>query len=149
MGTIQYIVGNIFETKRKVIAHGCNTVGGFGSGMAGQIAKLYPEVRTAYMNKYKRQGWKLGEIQIVSTEKFVVVNMATQKTFGYTGVHINYDACDQAFEKLLIYAELHELDVAIPRIGSGLAGGKWELVEEKLLKNLKQYNVEVDVYSLN
>ena len=53
---VKLIKGNVFESNADIIAHGCNTMGGFGSGVAGQMAKIYPEVRQAYMSKYEKDG---------------------------------------------------------------------------------------------
>lgn len=43
---IEYVKGNILEDPTvKVLMHGCNCSGGFGSGVAGQIAKKYPIIK--------------------------------------------------------------------------------------------------------
>ncbi len=149
MGKLQYIQEDIFNTKRKVIAHGCNTQGAFGAGIAKQIARLYPIAKAAYLNKYQHDGWELGEIQVVPvTIDKIIVNMATQDNFGRNGIHVDYKACELAFKKLLRYCEAHWLHIAIPKIGSGLGGGEWSRIEEILLKVLKKHEVEIDVHYL-
>jgi O-acetyl-ADP-ribose deacetylase (regulator of RNase III) len=150
MGQIQYIKGNLFANTndRKIIAHGVNCRGGFGSGIAGQIAQIYPMVRMAYLSKYNHEGWELGEIQVVPVNGRVIVNLATQDTYGRNGVHVNYEACFEAFKKLFRYAEMHTADISMPKISSGLAGGEWNLVEKQLLNALKGHEVSVDVYYL-
>lgn len=148
VGKLQYIHGDLFNTKREIIAHGCNTKGGFGSGVAGQIARLYPLARTAYFEKFKKEGWSLGEIQVVPINGKIIVNLATQNKYGRSGIYVDYDACKQAFNNLFRYAEMHWLNIAMPKIGSGLAGGEWCEVELQLLKALESHEVEVDVYYL-
>src|ERR1044072_7927805 len=123
---IKYIRGNLFDTNRIVIAHSCNCLGAFGSGVAGQIAKLYPDARKAYLEKFKDPGWKLGDVQIVEipahnlknkNEKRIIANMATQRTFGTTGKHVSYPACFECFDKLFRFCEAEDLDVAMPKVG--------------------------------
>jgi O-acetyl-ADP-ribose deacetylase (regulator of RNase III) len=152
MPKLNYIQGNLFETNREIIGHSVNCRGAFGSGVAGQIAKLYPLARQAYLNKFKTDKWHLGEIQLCPIDKdgrqIVIANMAMQDTYGKTGVHVDYKACFQAFSKLFRYASMHNDGIALPKLGAGLAGGSWLEVEKALLSALAPYDIEVDVYYL-
>jgi O-acetyl-ADP-ribose deacetylase (regulator of RNase III) len=150
---LHYVKGDLFCSDRQIIAHGCNNQGGFGSGVAGQIARRFPEVRNAYKNKYQKEGFELGEIQVVPlwkplTKTKIIVNLITQASYGKQGIHVSYDACYLAFRTLLRYCQMHMNDLALPKIGSGLGGGRWELVEKELEKALVLYPVEVDIYYL-
>jgi O-acetyl-ADP-ribose deacetylase (regulator of RNase III) len=148
---LTYIKGNLFDTHREVICHGCNVAGGFGSGVAGQIAKRWPHVKQEYLLAYKKKQLYLGGMQLVpvgDNEVPLVANLFTQPTYGRTGIHVDYDACEQAFGSLFSYCYEHDLGVASPMIGAGLGGGCWSNVEERLLKILKEYDVPVDVYYL-
>jgi O-acetyl-ADP-ribose deacetylase (regulator of RNase III) len=150
MGALKYIQGNLFGTERPVIAHSVNCCGAFGAGVAGQIARLYPDVRLAYFSKFKKEGWHLGEIQVVPHHQTgkIFVNMAMQEKFGSEGVFIDYDACYLALKTLFRYCEMHWLDVAIPKVGAGLGGGDWNIIERRLLLALEKHNIECDVYYL-
>lgn len=148
MNRLTYIKGDLFTSSRRVIGHSVNCRGAFGSGVAGQVARLYPQARIAYLSKFKQEKWSLGEIQVVPVKNKIIVNMATQDTYGREGVHVDYNACFEAFEKLFRYAQMHWLDIALPKIGAGLAGGEWDRVETELLKALNNYETEVDIYYL-
>lgn len=152
MAELKYIKGDLFTTDCNVIAHGCNTRGGFASGVAGQIRRLYPKVREAYMEKYELYGWKLGQIQFVSINKdenpLWIVNMATQDTYGKTGVHVNYEAVKLCFTSLFKYCEWNNHRIAIPKVGAGLAGGDWSRIEKILLDLLFGTKIELSVYTL-
>jgi O-acetyl-ADP-ribose deacetylase (regulator of RNase III) len=50
---VNYKKGNIFESGAGIIAHGVNCKGAFGSGVAGQIAKLYPKTKSDYLYKFQ------------------------------------------------------------------------------------------------
>lgn len=152
MAQLKYIKGDLFTTDCNVIAHGCNTRGAFNSGVAGQIRRLYPKVREAYLEKYELYGWELGQIQFVPINKDVnplwIVNMSTQDTYGKTGVHVNYDAVRQCFKSLFRHCEYNDHRIAIPKIGAGLAGGDWGRIEKILLDLLFGTKIELSVYTL-
>lgn len=150
MGTLTELRENIFHTDIKVIAHGVNCRGGFGSGIAGQIAKRYPEVRRAYIRKHTGEGWALGDIQIVKADDGrLIVNMATQDTYGKSGVHIKYEALKTALEKVMDFCEKEGHSLAMPKVGCGLAGGDWSVVEGIIGDCLKDRSLDVEVYSLD
>ena len=131
---IRYVKGDLFQTKAQIIAHGCNCRGGFGSGIAGIIARDYPSVRAAFLQKFNTSGWTLGEIQAVKEKDKTFINCATQLEFGggarFGKVYVDYDAVKQCMEKVLDYKKTHGGQVAIPKIGAGLAGGDWEKIEK-------------------
>lgn len=94
---IRVIKGDLFTTSAEIICHGVNCQGSFGSGVAGQIAKHFPRVREAYLQKHNKSGWKLGDIQLVfSTDDLelpIIANIATQEKFGYDGqLYADYKA---------------------------------------------------------
>ncbi|SCD98200.1 hypothetical protein GA0115246_1088311 [Streptomyces sp. SolWspMP-sol7th] len=59
---------------------------------------------------------------------------------GGTGVPVRYEAIDEA---LRLGATVH-----LPRIGCGLAGGQWDLVEPLIRERLTQRGVGVTVYDV-
>lgn len=137
--------GNIFETDCDVIAHGCNCKGGFGSGIAGQIKKLYPEVREAYLKYHDDVGWALGDIQLVGIDNGkVIANCATQDEYLPRGIcHADYEAIEKVCYKLKDYCLENNKSLAMPRIGCGLAGGDWSKVKEIYEKVFKDFKVKV------
>jgi hypothetical protein len=60
-----------------------------------------------------------------------VANMIGQHGMrtGSKGVPVRYEAMDTALGALAVRAAELEASVHMPRIGCGLAGGKWERVE--------------------
>lgn len=140
------IKGNILESKESYIAHGCNCVGAFGAGLAGQIAHTFPEVREAYRKKHAEEGWKLGEIQIVKTEGGpTIINCATQYTYRGYGLLADYGAIRTCLQKIKSMLP-NEAVIALPKIGCGLARGEWsvveKIIEEELGDRAKVYVLE-------
>lgn len=96
----------MFEGDEKLICHSCNILGGFGSGVAGEIARRYPYVRKAYLKSFNLGQLKLGALQFVKkTDDFddnsIICNMMCQPTYGGPGTrHVSYDAVDIAIKTL-------------------------------------------------
>lgn len=142
--------GDLFNTNCQIIAHGVNCSGGFGSGVAGQIARLFPFAKTCYLAKHHGEKWHLGDIQFVecSKENKIIANCATQFYYGKNGVYVDYPAVGKCFSKLLDYAEENNLGVAMPKIGCGLAGGEWSEVCKIIQQAMQNRKVYVEVWEL-
>lgn len=147
---IKYTKADLFTTGADIIAHGCNCVGGFGSGVAGQMARKYPMTRTHYLHKFETEGWRLGDVQFVTVENVnvwtnrYVANCATQKEYyPRDRVHADYEAIRKCMQQVHDFAKMHDLTVAIPKIGAGLAGGDWKIIEQILESVFHDYNVAV------
>lgn len=145
---IKYVQGDLFTTKADIIAHGCNCRGGFGSGVAGQIASRYSKAKHYYLDKFDEDGWYLGDIQpVLQSDGKYIVNCGTQFTYLPRGIrHADYDGIRLSMERLLKFAKDKGLSVAIPKIGAGLAGGDWTVIE-KILKEIFT-NYDITIYYL-
>jgi O-acetyl-ADP-ribose deacetylase (regulator of RNase III) len=145
---IVYKQGDILESDEKIIAHGCNCTGGFGSGFAKAVATRYPSVRDGYLRKHSAVGWKLGEVQLVGVgddSGRYVANCATQQRYGKPteGPYVSYPAIRQVIASLV---KSYPSGFAMPKIGAGLAGGNWDIISEII--NEESGSTEVRVYVL-
>ncbi len=156
MKTITYLKGDATSPQskgNKIIAHICNDIGGWGKGFVLALSKRWKEPEVAFRAWHRERSkndFALGNIQIVQVEEYIwVANMIGQrgtKTGRSTGVPIRYEAVEKCLEKLAIEALATDASVHMPRIGCGLAGGKWELVEPLIEKTLLKSNIDVYVY---
>lgn len=148
---IKYIKGDLFQAPQTIIAHGCNCQGGFGSGVAGIMLRKYPEARNKYIQKHHAQGWKLGDIQIISTGNKIIVNCATQDRYGNGqkdgNVYCDYPAIKQVMIQLKALAIEKKAEIAIPKIGAGLANGDWNIIESII--NEVFHDQDIFVYYLD
>lgn len=153
---ISYVKGNVLDSGADVIAHGVNCSGGFASGVAGQIAKRWPTVQHRYRKEFHTNGWHLGKVQSVtmigqnSPCSFFVFNCGTQQFYGpmakHGVVYVDYPAIEKCMRQVYEFCEDNDLTCAIPKIGAGLAGGDWNVIE-KIINEIF-HDREILVYTL-
>lgn len=62
------VQGDFLQNTDGILVHGCNCVGGFGRGIAGQIRSKWPSVARAHESWFKQNPGKdrmLGDVQIL------------------------------------------------------------------------------------
>lgn len=160
MTAICYVVGDATQpinTVNNIIAHVCNDIGGWGAGFVLAISKRWPEPEANYRAWYaarEQQLFALGEMQLVLVaDDLWVANMIGQrgtrrvkKSSSNELPPVRYDAIETALATLAEHAKSLDATVNMPRIGCGLAGGKWEEIEPLIERTLIAANVAVVVY---
>lgn len=142
---IEYKVGDLLATTDPFIAHGCNSYGKMGAGVALQIAKRYPWVAEKLRTTYEwhvgfktfQGGLPAGEVYEYAQRDapYRILNIITQVTYGRKGKHVSYDALDKAFAS--VKGIVNGQPLSIPRIGAGLGGGAWPIVEAIINHHIK------------
>jgi O-acetyl-ADP-ribose deacetylase (regulator of RNase III) len=137
----------------KVVAHVCNERGRWGKGFVLAVSRRWSEPEAAFRSWYRgRAGndFGLGAIQLVQVEPYLwVANMIGQhgtKTSRSTGAPIRYEAVDRCLEALADRAGALGASVHMPRIGCGLAGGRWERIEPLITHRLSESGIAVTIY---
>ena len=143
---MNYKTGDILKALQNnevdYIAHGVNCSDGFGAGLARQIAKQYPATRKHYHMTFDKFGWKLGDV-CVTPDK--ILNCATQQTYGPNGMkYVSYDAIEKCMS--FINAAYQGNRIGLPKIGAGLGGGNWNIIEKIIEETLT--DVDVTIYTL-
>lgn len=137
-----------------IIAHVCNDIGGWGRGFVVSVSQKCPVVEHAYRAWSKGQWdcdftFKLGNTQFVQTHSDIwFANMVAQhdiKTID--GIQpIRYDALSKCLVDVNKFAIANNAVIRMPRIGCGLAGGSWSVVEALINNNI---TVDVVVYDFD
>lgn len=162
---IKYVIGDATDPQvpgPKIIAHVCNDIGGWGRGFVLSVTQRYPAAEKAYRAWHcgieiaspneRSLPFKLGEVQLVQvTTDVYVANMIGQHGIMLKdGVPpIRYDALETCLKTLRIYAKDLNASIHMPRIGCGLAGGKWTEIEQIVNRALVLEGVTTYVYDLN
>ncbi|AEV68167.1 macro domain-containing protein [Acetivibrio clariflavus] len=155
MQKLKYIKGdatNPISKGEKIICHICNDIGSWGKGFVLAISKRWKEPEIEYRKWYReKNNFLLGEVQFIRVEQYITVaNMIGQHGIKTSSkdVPIRYDAVEKCLEKVCLKAKELNASVHMPRIGCGLAGGKWEKIEPIIIKTLVANDIEVFVYDL-
>jgi O-acetyl-ADP-ribose deacetylase (regulator of RNase III) len=145
----------------KALVHICNDRGGWGKGFVLAVSKRWKQPEQAYRQWYAQRIWEgvafeLGASQFVNVEPNLhVVNMIAQTGYGKNNQNlhrtsepdstppIRYDALEQCLTTVSAWAVEQGASVHMPRIGTGLAGGKWGDIEPILRRTLMALNVYV------
>lgn len=160
---IEYLTGDATDPQvpgPKIIAHVCNDVGGWGRGFVLSVTQRYPVAEWAYRGWYQQTidpiredpPFKLGEVQLikVATDVYVANMIGQHDIMVKDGVPpIRYDDVEKCLQTLRICAKVLNASVHMPRIGCGLAGGKWEAIEPIIERSLALDDVKTYVYDFN
>ena len=132
------IQGDLLKSDCDIIAHGCNCYCTFGSGIAKQIKETFPEAYEADLETDAGDVSKLGTHSWAYCKKegregsIRVVNLYTQFKYGRDKRYVDYEALFNCLQQLRGHAHLQSQfqrpKVGIPKIGCGLAGGRWPIV---------------------
>jgi O-acetyl-ADP-ribose deacetylase (regulator of RNase III) len=154
MKDIQYTKGDATSPQsenNKVIVHICNDIGGWGKGFVMAISKRWKKPENQYREWFKsKDGFELGKVQFVQVEEDLwIANLIGQHKINKDengNAPIRYDAVEEGLKEVTLFAIKNNASIHMPRIGCGLAGGKWEMMEPIILKTLSNNDVEVVVY---
>jgi len=163
MKPLNYMIGdatNPVGDGQKVIAHICNDLGKWGRGFVTALSKKWKNPEHMYRawwhnskNQESYKEFKLGNIQFVKVDHDIhVVNMIAQKGINKKNDikdRIDYKALMECLIRIKGTIILSEgFTVHMPKIGSGLAGGDWNKIEEMIEDILCADDIEVFVYQL-
>lgn len=154
MKDIQYIKGDATSPEgleNKIIVHVCNDIGGWGKGFVMAISKKWKTPEKQYRDWFKsKNDFELGKVQFVQVEEDLwVANLIGQHKINKDengDAPIRYHAIEEGLEAVSDFAKTNNASVHMPRIGCGLAGGKWEMIEPIILKTLSSHDIKVVVY---
>ena len=144
---ITFKTGNIVSAEAEALVNTVNTVGVMGKGIALQFKKHFPENYKAYR--------KAVEDGKVHTGQVFVVKLNNTKTTGVryifnfpTKAHWRHPSKMQWIREGLadLRAKVLEYNIssiAIPPLGAGQGGLKWDEVKKEIEKELSDLNIEV------
>lgn len=160
---------DILTVDKGVIVHSVNCIGGVG-GLAGAIARKWPKNASEYHSHIKRQKLPimlLGSVfEVNVAHNVVVANLFGQNNVGTNERQTEYSALIAGFKNIaktyfrgndtsevdyrnpfgLIEERIDLTDIYIPyKIGCGLGGANWNIVEEIIHKCFEksQYNIYI------
>lgn len=149
---IEYRKGDLFSYVpgyHTILAHGVNCQGVMGSGVAKTFKEKYPRAFDDYIHFLKcfKDNYShapLGEVCFTHVgNDLELVSMFTQEFYGKDGKkYMSYEAFFNSFRRVADYYE--ESTIVMPKIGAGLGGGDWEIIEG-LINIILENRPKVDV----
>jgi O-acetyl-ADP-ribose deacetylase (regulator of RNase III) len=134
---IEYRKGDLFSYVpgyHTILAHGVNCQGVMGSGVAKTFKEKYPRAFDDYLHFLK--GYKdnysyapLGEVCFTDGwPNLTLASMFTPEFYGKDGKkYMSYEAFFNSFRRVADHFE--ESTIVMPKIGAGLGGGDWDIIE--------------------
>ena len=152
MREINYIKGDATRpvgNGQKIICHICNDIGAWGAGFVLALSKRWSAPEDSYR---RNKALQLGMVEIVPVEDDIsVANMVAQHGVTRMGFDdadeppIRYGALRACLAEVNDIAYKTGATLHMPRIGCGLAGGEWSVVEKIIMDVM---SVDVYVYDL-
>jgi len=142
---IEFVKGNIFDSETEAIVNAVNTVGIMGKGIALEFKKRYPENFKVYKNACETGTLKTGSVLVVKEyDGKIIINFPT-KAHWKDASKLKYiiDGLE-SLKSMVLNQNIKSL--ALPAIGCGLGGLKWEVVKELIKKDLSHLDANIFVY---
>ncbi|WP_138480090.1 type II toxin-antitoxin system antitoxin DNA ADP-ribosyl glycohydrolase DarG [Dyadobacter bucti] len=146
---IKYITGNILDSTAYALINTVNTVGVMGKGIALQFKKAYPNNFKSYENASKSRSVVVGKMFVTkdynadSGEK-LIINFPTKIDWRKPS---EYEYIEDGLEDLINVIKDNQIkSIAIPPLGAGNGGLKWEKVKKIIENKLKDLDIEIFVY---
>lgn len=128
---IMYKTGNLLDATEPFILHGCNAQGKMNSGVAKAIRDKYPSAYNVYIASIPRGGMTLGRVTYAEQDDgHTILNGIIQEFYGYGGrQYVSYEAIKEIIKGVdFLCQKCDQRFVAMPKIGSGLGGGDWDVI---------------------
>lgn len=148
--------GSLFDSTADAYAHGVNTEGLMGAGIAVLFKKAYPDMYASYKQLCKDGileageifAWdRLGAVPIrtpVPNPRWIY-NIASQDK---PGANARLEWFETGLTRMLKHAKANGVkSIAMPRIGCGIGGLEWEDVLDILEHYSSKVDVEIEVWT--
>ncbi|WP_407569017.1 Appr-1-p processing protein [Deinococcus altitudinis] len=140
---------------RKILVHVCNDIGAWGRGFVLGLSQRFPEPERLYKAWVAGQEdtpFELGQVQFVAVSPDLsVANLIGQHDIARKGRQaeappVRYEAIREGLARVRNEAQQQRASVHMPRIGAGLAGGDWAVIETIIEEELSAHGLSVTVY---
>ena len=107
--------------------------------------------RSELTEKYRWAEDKLGKFSFATVKNITIVNLYGQFHYG-RGKQTNYKMLEKAINDFIEFAKENKINmdkIGVPyKMGCGLAGGDWAIVEKILFEQSEKHNLNIYIYQL-
>ena len=149
---IQFIEGNLLESRAEALVNTVNTVGVMGKGIALQFKNAFPENYRLYSRACKEKNIDIGtllitEVNTTTSGKQLIINFPTKTDWRKPS---EYSYIEKGLQTLVNEIKTRNIkSIALPPLGAGNGGLEWSRVKELIEKYLSDINCDVWVYQPN
>ncbi|MBL7872121.1 MAG: macro domain-containing protein [Cyclobacteriaceae bacterium] len=145
---MQFVKGNLLESKVQALVNTVNTVGVMGKGIALQFKEAFPNNYKIYVDACKKKELQPGKLLVVKEDTLqgerIIINFPTKTAWQFKS---KYEYVEEGLKELVKVITDHNIkSIAIPPLGCGNGGLKWEKVRpmmEKYLGDLTDVEIQV------
>jgi O-acetyl-ADP-ribose deacetylase (regulator of RNase III) len=149
---MKFLKGNLLEANTQALVNTVNTVGVMGKGIALQFKEEFPYNFKVYQAACKRQELKPGKLLVVHEAKLdgerIIINFPTKTEWHLKS---RYEYIEEGLKELArVIVDNKITSIAIPPLGCGNGGLKWEKVKPLIERHLGSLlDVDIHVYEPN
>jgi hypothetical protein len=122
----------------------------WGAGFARVVGKKWPNAQQDFRAWAEERNLRIGKVRLFElSSDLAIVHMVAQHGYGPSPKpRIRYGALLECLQQLAEFAKARNAAVHMPRVGSGQAGGNWEIISELIEDRLCKEGIPVTVYDL-
>lgn len=146
---MKYLKGNLLTANTQALVNTVNTVGVMGKGIALQFKDQFAENYRIYAAACKRKEFNIGDLLVVKENSMdgekIIINFPTKTEWFRKS---QYEYIEKGLQKLVeVIKEYQITSIAIPPLGCGNGGLKWEKVKPMIEKHLGHLtDVDIQVF---
>ena len=147
---IHFVKGNLFDTQCEAIVNTVNCVGVMGKGVALQCKNEYPENYRSYRERCRKGELQPGTLLVLRDTSLrtghqkTIVNFPTKTDWRLPS---RYEYVDKGLSALRTFLQTGKVkSIAIPPLGCGCGGLKWEIVKVEIKNFLADLPVDIFIY---
>ena len=158
MGELTVITGDVAYPQgddHKIIAHCCNNIPLWGSGVVVALQDRWPiapMVDKEFQDRYFNREDRLGLVSFgIMEPDITIANMIGQDGVGWKyGVPpIRYPALEKCMEAVAKRAIEFGASIHCPKFGAGRAGGKWDVIMGMITRIWLTRKINVTIYEFD
>lgn len=144
MAQIQYLKGDIFDSKAHVIVNTVNCQGVMGKGLALAFKERFPDMFATYQHDCKSGKLHIGRPTIYTKSTPWILNFPTKNYWRYPS---KLEYLEKGLDFLVArYKAVGITSIAFPKLGAQNGKLSWDEVGPLMAKYLSQLDIDVYIY---
>lgn len=141
---IQFLSGNLLESTAECLINPVNCEGYMGKGIAYQFKLKFPNMNKDYVKACKSGQLTTGRLHYFRENNKIIINFPTKDKWRQKS---KMEYILQGLDELVkLLPQLNISSIAIPALGCGNGGLKWDQVRQILLNKLSAIEEKYEIF---